>query len=568
MLAWMSAGQGPTSAYTRPKVLVVDGEHEALSVYERVLRGRYDVAIATSVSDAIAKLGDTSLKAVLVEQTLPGMPGVDLLERAARLLPHAGRILAGEPGATHELAGVINRAAVQGYVDKPVVPDALLGVVDRVVGAALDAEAGLRERGILRDLFEDPRTGLPTRQTAHERVADWLKRAGCLSVLCVDFSELWLGQADLGQERFRILSRQVVALLKSLHGQLFRHDDLLVIDETESPCFCIFLGNPRGDHVASGRDVALIAGRLQERLTRELYSQNLPMPAWWPAIGVGCGFRIHNPHLSVLYQVQQTVQDARDDARRQLHADGRLPRKSELERIILNEAISSVFQPIVELGTSDILGYEALSRGPAATEFESPLFLLQVADRTGLTLELDRVFRSNALTSARHLPAASKLFLNTLPATIYDPDLSPERLHQVLQSLQLSPSRLVFEFSERYVVPNQAMLKEALLGHRDLGVQIAIDDVGAGYSGLDRIAALEPNYLKIDASLVREIDGQRIKRSVLAALVTMASEIGAHVVAEGIETQHERDVLVGLGVRYGQGYHLGRPAPLARLAAP
>src|SRR5262249_13625624 len=156
-----------------------------------------------------------------------------------------------------------------------------------------------------------------------------------------------------------------------------------------------------------------------------------------------------------------------------------------------------------------------------------PMFLLSVADRTGLTVELDRVFRSIALSNATKLPDNSLIFVNTLPSTVYDPDLGARRLEHLLDRLSLDARRVVFEFSELYVVSNEEMLLAALRQHRALGIRLAIDDVGAGYSGLERIAKLEPDFLKIDESLVRNIDDRGVKRSVLAALGHMAHEIGS-----------------------------------------
>src|SRR5690606_14930601 len=138
---------------------------------------------------------------------------------------------------------------------------------------------------------------------------------------------------------------------------------------------------------------------------------------------------------SPLYQVHRVVEQAKGEARRRLLTDDRVSHKSELERIILHRQLTNVFQPIVELKSNAVLGYEALSRGPRETEYESPLVLLRIADRTGLLAELDRAFRAITFDKAKVLPAPCKMFVNTLPATLYDPDMQAGRLSRWLESV-------------------------------------------------------------------------------------------------------------------------------------
>ncbi len=560
----LRVGNEPGSKTSLPKVLIVDDEPEVQALCTRLLRNRYAVTCACSGDEALQILaGESHFAAALVDQSLPGnISGVDLLTRALELQASCGRILmTGYADPTH-LGTAINTAQVHGFLQKPWKSEQFCQLVDEVIERVQRGARIAREHAELQCLAKDPRTGLPTRQTAQRQASEWMHQGGFLGVLAIDSSELWNGQLEFGRESFDLVTRRFVGLLGDMQGRCFRRQDVLVVDEEESPCFLIFLSNPRVDRVACAHDVAELAQRLQEQITRELFRQQLPLSGWWPTVAVGFGFRLYNPHLPDIYQVRQVVGEAKDSARRMLANDARVSRKSELQRIILGEHISSVFQPIVDLKNNAVLGYEALSRGPSATEYESPLFLLRVADRTGLTIELDRMFRSVALNNARGLPAGSKVFVNTLPATIYDPELQAARLSRTLERLAIIPSRVVFEFSERYVVTNQALLLDALREHRELGIQLAIDDVGAGYSGLERIASLQPDYLKIDESLVRHVETQGVKRSVLSALVRMAADIGAQVIAEGIESSDEMKCLLDLGVGYGQGFHIARPAPL------
>lgn len=550
----------------KPRILVVDDEPAVLSMCQRALELAYDpVCVATSEA-AIEQMQDQPFTLIIVDQALPRISGIELLSQSLSLQPNAGRIVITGHDDQSAVVAAINTGRAHAFITKPWNHTAFMRVLERETRVAAVRMQVEHEHSRYQRLLYDARTDLPTRQLVQETAVEWLREAGFLGVLVIDASELWSSQAEFGREVFCRVEQELVGCLKSLQGSQYRQEDLLAIDEVESAFFCIFLAQPRRERVSCARDVRAIAQRLQDELTTAVARMNLPLNSCWPGIAVGHGFVLHNPHISSTYQLHHAMTSARDDARRKLESDDRVTRKSQLERIIVNQLISSVFQPIINLTSQELLGYEALSRGPAQTEFESPLFLLRVADRAGLTVELDRVFRTMALRNAVSLPSDSAVFINTLPSTLYDPDLSAGRLKALLEELRLSPERLVFEFSERYVVHNRDLVIEAVNRHRELGIKLAIDDVGAGYSGLERIASLQPDYLKIDGTLVRDIDGQSVKRSVFKALVHMASEIGAEVIAECIETQAERDCLVDLGVRYGQGFLIGRPAPPAEAA--
>jgi EAL domain-containing protein (putative c-di-GMP-specific phosphodiesterase class I) len=544
------------------RILVVGNQGGLHDQCTLALENRSVVECVPDGEAGLERLAESSFTVTVAHERLPGIGGLEFLERACKVQPLLGRVLVCEHGQA-PIVDAVNRAQVHGLLCEPLELAELAAVVAR---ASAGAEQRLHlefENRRFRDLVVDGRTGLPTRQVAQEEAAKWLRTSGFVGVLVIDGSELWSNQLELGSEGFASLTTQFVGLLRGMQGKCFRNDDLLVIDEVESPCFCIFLGSPREERVCCAHDVARIGGRIQEQLTRELFRQRLPVSGFWPNIAVGHGFTLFNPHVSERNQVRLVVAAARDVARRML-SDERVSRKSQLERIIIGQQISSLFQPIFGLRESSLLGYEALSRGPADTEYESPAFLLRVADRTGLTVELDRVFRATAFQNACQLPAASKIFINTLPITVCDPELQASRLGKTLERLNIDPHRVVLEFSEQYVVPNQRLLVDALREQRALGIQLAIDDVGTGYSGLERIANLEPDYLKIDQSLVRHVGTRTIKRSVLNALVRMAADIGASVIAEGIETEDELRALTDLGVPYGQGFHLGRPVPIAQ----
>jgi EAL domain-containing protein (putative c-di-GMP-specific phosphodiesterase class I) len=236
--------------------------------------------------------------------------------------------------------------------------------------------------------------------------------------------------------------------------------------------------------------------------------------------------------------------------------------RCRLQDVLLGNQITTVFQPIVDLQTGAVHGFEALSRGPVGTQQHSPINLFDAARACELTFELDQHCRRRALRTARDLPETYRLFVNVVPASMYDPDFQGTSLIQLLEGLGLSPERIVLEVSEQYAIENYPLFVEALQNFTQLGFSIAVDDIGKGNSGLETIAHLNPRYLKFDMQLVRDIDRSHVKREMARALKTFADKMDSQIIAEGIEREGEQKACADLGIDFGQGYLLARPAPL------
>jgi EAL domain-containing protein (putative c-di-GMP-specific phosphodiesterase class I) len=154
---------------------------------------------------------------------------------------------------------------------------------------------------------------------------------------------------------------------------------------------------------------------------------------------------------------------------------------------------------------------------------------------------------------------------------MYDPEFRGAALVRLVEAQGLKPERVVLEITEKSAIENYALFAEALADLTRLGFAIAVDDVGSGYSGLEKIAHLNPRYLKFDRELIRNIDSSYIRREMTRALKAFADRIGSTIIAEGIEREGELATLLELGIEYGQGFLLGRPsaaiAPEAARAA-
>jgi EAL domain-containing protein (putative c-di-GMP-specific phosphodiesterase class I) len=233
--------------------------------------------------------------------------------------------------------------------------------------------------------------------------------------------------------------------------------------------------------------------------------------------------------------------------------------RERLQDMIVRDRLVTAYQPIQRLSDRQILGFEALTRGARGTGFETADALFEAAGHHELLLELDRLCRSRSLLHSSRLPKEPKLFINTLPATIRDPQFRGRPLITFLERAHVDPSRIVIEITEKLVIENYGLFREAMAYFTDLGVSFAVDDVGAGYSGLESIASLKPAFLKIDIALVRDVHVSVVNREMVKAIIALGHGIGASVIAEGIQSALEADALQRMGIQYGQGYFLARP---------
>ncbi|OMF21566.1 hypothetical protein BK133_28165 [Paenibacillus sp. FSL H8-0548] len=236
-------------------------------------------------------------------------------------------------------------------------------------------------------------------------------------------------------------------------------------------------------------------------------------------------------------------------------------KRRALERMIRKKLIYPVYQPIVSLRRpGEIFGYESLTRTEDREWFPGPMELFQFAEQEGLTYALDRLAREKAIDGCIPLKEEQKLFINVMAQIMEDPSFSPGQTLSLLEQHQLSPHKVVFEITERSSIADFGSVKRALEHYRSQGYQIAIDDVGAGYSSLQSIIELRPDYLKVDRSIIQNIDLDEMKEHILYTLIQLAAKMDIAIIAEGIEREEELAKLREMGIDYAQGYLLGRPA--------
>ncbi|MEW9124836.1 MAG: EAL domain-containing protein, partial [Thermotaleaceae bacterium] len=231
----------------------------------------------------------------------------------------------------------------------------------------------------------------------------------------------------------------------------------------------------------------------------------------------------------------------------------------ELKYILKQQCIRTVYQPIVDLTSGIVLGYEALTRGPRGSALEFPNMLFEVAEKYDCIWDLELLCRTKALENSINLPKGKLLFINVNPEIIKDPRFKKGTTIEYIEKFGMNPTKIVFEITEKTAITDYKSFRKALDNYVSQGYKIAIDDTGAGYSGLKLLAESHPQYIKIDMDLVRDIDKDIMKEELIKTFCEFAKITNMKLVAEGIETINELNTLIDIGVHYGQGYFIKKP---------
>ncbi|TXD86001.1 EAL domain-containing protein, partial [Mitsuaria sp. TWR114] len=242
------------------------------------------------------------------------------------------------------------------------------------------------------------------------------------------------------------------------------------------------------------------------------------------------------------------------------------PLSIALSAVIRDGALDIHFQPLVEVERAQILGYEALTRGPADTPLHSPLVLFEAAARLGRLVELERLVVRRALRRFKELKLPGQLFLNLTADTLLATSDRGALIAREFAQLDLPASRVVIELTETRPILEPERLQDSMRSLRELGFVVALDDLGEGFASLKRWMDIRPDFVKIDRHFIDGIAQEPLKQQFVRSILEMAASSGCTVVAEGLEQLSDLTVLRRLGVPVCQGYLLARPSAASRAA--
>jgi EAL domain-containing protein (putative c-di-GMP-specific phosphodiesterase class I) len=399
----------------------------------------------------------------------------------------------------------------------------------------------------------DALTGLPALPAVMDDVRQLLETHGMVDVLYLDLGRSGGHETKLGWAAYDEAVREFGALLGGLkeRGELGPRD-IVALHTVRSDRFLIFLAADE-----PGQERRSAAAR-RERLVTAIRDRLADAPAGTALRSL----RMAAGHARI--QRRPVVRDERGIL--QAVAEAMLVslveregidtvRRDELSEMIFQHGVRTVFHPIVRLADGHVVGHEALTRPSSGVSFDSVEEMFAFAETSDLLTEFERLCRRTAITAAASVKNLGLLFLNASARAVEDTDWSGPAMEEALAAAGLTPADIVVEITERVAIVRHDEFQTALRTFKDRGYRVAVDDMGAGYASLQSLAAIEPDFLKFDVSLVRDIDRSSIKRSLLESLRQLAEKIGARVIAEGVERPEEMRTLLELGIELGQGFH-------------
>lgn len=214
------------------------------------------------------------------------------------------------------------------------------------------------------------------------------------------------------------------------------------------------------------------------------------------------------------------------------------------------------YQPIVDVSTQSIYAYEALVRGPQGESAASVLAQVNDSNR----YRFDQACRMKAVEGAARLGMTQLLSINFLPNAVYRPEVCIRSTFEAARKHNFPIENIIFEVTEGEHIHDRPHLVNIFKEYHRFGFQTAIDDFGAGYAGLNLLAEYQPDIIKIDMDLVRNIDANRSRQVIVSGIAAMCRDLNIRVLAEGIETRAERDFLSGIGIALMQGFWFAKPA--------
>ncbi len=404
----------------------------------------------------------------------------------------------------------------------------------------------------------DKNTGLPTLPIVLDDVRKMAEEHGGIGLLLIDLGKQKNFETTYGWQLYDEVIKEFSQILIESRNEIFSEKDLITISHIRGDEFTLFLNPPAGK-IWSEAVLDLANERIRNLIRKKM--DRFSSQRWFSNLTFHTGYStiLRDPTTRVERLIQRAIARAREVSGQEIENEN-IRHHIALQRIISQNSIVILFQPIVYLETLDVLGYEALSRGPEDSGFAGTELLFSFAESTNMLLDLERLCRRNALRTAHALSLDRQLFLNSSAKALQDVNFTAAQLSEYVAELGIRPDSIVLEITERVAIQEWESFKKILRQFRGHGFKIAIDDMGAGYSSLQAIAELEPDYLKFDISLVRNINENLIKIGLLETLVSLSSKIHASVIAEGIEERAEYETLRSLGVQLGQGYYFASPS--------
>ncbi len=397
-------------------------------------------------------------------------------------------------------------------------------------------------------------TKVPTVSAAIDSVRQAIQERKELLVLYFNFDRYTKIEEIYGWEKLdEILNTTGSAIREYLSTSPFAGAEVMVNFNNDDDFVLFHIPPP--DHAVPGPDVITeLTGKLHQYIAKRIEDDHGEEIASLFDTFVGSSHIHYDPKIRLERQIYRAIRDAASSSN-SVEQREFAQKATDLRDTLRTGSLYIDYHPIVITETQEIFGYEALARGTMKS-MRRPEVMFEVAEQTDMIWELSRLCRNTAISGMKErLTENQLLFINVDPHDFTDP------MFTELDLDVKDPSKVVLEITERTAIRDYPKFRGRLKDFRDRGYRFAVDDAGSGYAGLGSIANLEPDFIKLDISLINCIDVNFIKQSLVEGMVRFANDQNAMVIAEGVETAEEYETVKQLGVHLVQGFYLHPPAP-------
>ncbi|HEX6370571.1 MAG TPA: EAL domain-containing protein [Longimicrobium sp.] len=407
---------------------------------------------------------------------------------------------------------------------------------------AQDAADHLRYEELLYDRF----TGFPTLPVMIERGREMLDTRGRLTLLYIEFVRYSKLEEIYGWEKLDEVLQTTASAVRDFYAR-YDGDSAMMVSHTGDDDFIFFADIAQEE---AEKRINEMAVALETDVRARLETEHGEDIAGLFEIYVGSVTLFRNPKIRTERIIYRGIREAAQAAR-SVESRERARKVAGLKETLREGAVYIVYHPIVVTETREVFGYEALARG-VHRALRSPEVMFGVAEEANLIWELSRLCRRKAIEGMEEqLEPEHLLFINIDPHDFRDPTFR----YLDLDDLGVDdPSRIVLEITERTAITDYPTFQGYLKEFRDRGFRFAVDDAGSGYAGLGSIANLEPDFIKLDISLISGIDANFMKQNLVETMVQFANDHDIKVIAEGVEREEEWETVKRLGVHFTQGF--------------
>lgn len=363
---------------------------------------------------------------------------------------------------------------------------------------------------------------------------------------------------QLGELSFRQFIKNIKKIFLAVIQRELEENQIIILHDHYSDGLALIL---KVDH---SRDCVTEIDQTLKKIVREAENYiNIDTPHIKQVIDAGYMFVEKKHHSSVQEAIYKAHQHALAMAEKRARSEFN-EMMYKMNKIIAKKDIKMLAQPIINVATGEVKAWEMLTRGPHGTSLESPLQLFSIARQTGSLYDLELIVFEKTLEQITKTGCTQDIFINFTPITMGNERFVRDVKKMLTGYKNIPPEQITLEITERDPIEGIENFIYNIKVLRTLGFRVAVDDTGAGYASLNSISEIMPDIIKIDRSVIKGIDTNRVKESMLKGLLLVAKEAGSLVVAEGIESEGEASVLFRNNVDLAQGYFYARPDTLTK----